>query len=515
VGSKGRGSRGIPRASTGPDLRDHVIGAEAGRWLGWDLRVKTNRAGERLLPVTQGSTWPKHRSPGAGEGEESSVTYLRSALKRKTRRRQEAVLIRDTLVVKEGDTFIVYSPFKGNIARVVSFPEEGSTLYDRLRERGFFQDVPALTQPDTKWAGFTSLALLLTRKCNLACSYCYASALPIGDSMPTELAIDSLDWFVGQLQQPTIRITFHGGGEPTLEWTTIRAVVGRTELIRHERKASYLITTNGTCGPDKWDWMMAHHFGISISMDGPPQIQDRNRPWADGTGSSQRVEASVRYLAAHSYPFSIRVTYSPVDDIERILEYFAELGVRRLHLEPLFPHGREYQAVRFGKHGGDEVYSPEGSELLLRFLRAMDRARALGIRINNGHLAHFTRGKGYFCGAASARAMVVSHDGFLTGCLEVVDGKDRDAKTFLLGRYIRGERRFEVDPQMVRMMQRRHADFLLQCKTCYARYTCAGGCAVKVVRASGDFFERDIPYCSFTKGLVAHLVRRIAETSGV
>ncbi len=48
-----------------------------GRRLGRGLRVKTNPAGERLILGMQRSTWPKHRSPGAGENEERSTTHPR------------------------------------------------------------------------------------------------------------------------------------------------------------------------------------------------------------------------------------------------------------------------------------------------------------------------------------------------------------------------------------------------------------------------------------------------------
>ncbi len=424
-------------------------------------------------------------------------------------------LLGNTLVVSDGDSLIIYSPFQGKIVRVPGDPEAEGNLYTKLCESGFFGDLPQTTAPDTDWKGFNTLTLLLTRKCNLGCSYCYASAKPEGESMPVRLALDSVDWFIAQLPGPNIRITFHGGGEPTLEKETIKAVVEHVEKIKGDRKATYVITTNGTAEKDFWDWMIAYKFGISISMDGPSEIQNRNRPLADGSESSELVENSVKYLASRNYPFSIRLTYSPADDIEEILKYFAKLGVKKVHLEPLFPHGRLYQIVSFGKKSAYDVYAPNGAELLDKFVKAIDLAKFLGMRIHNGHLIHFARGIGYFCGAASGRAMLVTHDGFLTGCLEVVDQKDSDTKTFFLGRYIAERHMFDVDLDKIKIMQKRHADYLPECQSCYARYHCAGGCSVKAVRASGDFFERDLPYCSFTKALVPHLVKRIAAESGI
>ncbi len=204
-----------------------------------------------------------------------------------------------------------------------------------------------------------------------------------------------------------------------------------------------------------------------------------------------------------------------VDDIIRVIRYLGDLGVKRIHLEPLFPHGRTYDKVSFGKKSEYEVYSPLAGEMLRKFLQALEVSKECGIKIFNGHLIHFTKGIGYFCGAASGRAMMVTHDGLLTGCIEVVDSQDKVLQTFEIGRWIPGERRFSVDMDRINIFQSRHADAHPECKTCFARYTCAGGCAVKAVRASGDFFDRDIPYCRFTRALVPILVKRIAQTNNM
>ncbi len=296
---------------------------------------------------------------------------------------------------------------------------------------------------------------------------------------------------------------------------TMKNVVAFVEANKKDKKSSYIITTNGTAQKDDWDWMMEHHFGISISLDGAPDIQNKNRPLSEGGESSGLVEESIRYLVSKEYPFSIRVTYSPVYDMEEIFTYFASLGIKKIHLEPLFPYGRLYQVAAFGKKSNYEVYAPEGGELLPKFLEAIDLAKKHGIIILNGHFMNFTTGSGYFCGAASGRAMVVTHDGFLTGCLEVVDRNAQDFSTFYLGKYNSEKQDFEIDMAKIKMMQNRHAANLPHCKGCYARYHCNGGCAIKAVRGNGDFLSRDLPYCSFTKALIPILVKGIATSSKV
>jgi len=425
------------------------------------------------------------------------------------------VLKNDTLIVKDNNSYIIYVPFTNIITRVSKFPEDGTVLENALKQKGFFGSVPDIVHQDTEWKGFKSLTLLLTRKCNLRCIYCYASPAIDGPSMPSNLAIDAVNWFVQQNQGSKIRITFHGGGEPTLEQDLIKKVVSRVEKIKGNHSVHYLIVTNGTAKRSFLKWMMDHKFAITFSVDGPPEIQNRNRPFADGSPSSQVVENNMKYLIDENYPLGIRLTYSSKDDIGQIIRYFGELGIKRIHLEPLFPYGRYYKKVKFGNDSKYKIFLPETDDLLIKFLKAMNICKDYGIKIYNGHIMHFNKGVGYFCGAASGKAMLVTHDGFLTGCLEVVDSKDKEIKIFKIGNWVPSERRFEVNMDKISILQKRHADILPICRKCFARYICAGGCAVKAVRANQGFFGRDISYCDFTRAFLPILVKKIAAISKI
>jgi len=424
-------------------------------------------------------------------------------------------LIGDTLVLQDRKEFIVYAPFNSLIARIDKYPEVGSGLYNGLVAHGFFSSLPKSTRQDSNWQGFNSLTLLLTRNCNLRCIYCYASAGSEKASMPIDLAIGSLEWFVKHFNPPKLRITFHGGGEPTLEEELIKAVIGKASEIKGDRSVQYLVTTNGTAPKSFVDWLMKNKFAISISMDGPPETQDQNRPFKNGLGSSAVVEQNIRYLVSRNYPFTVRVTYSASSDITKIVEYCAMLGIKSIHLEPLFPYGRNYDSVDFGQSSKYEIYSPIGAELVQEFVRALEVSKRYGIRVYNSHLMHFTKGVGYFCGGACGRAMIVTHDGLLTGCLEVVDRKDKDIVHFKIGQWVNSSRAFEIDHGKISLLQKRHADELSGCQKCFARYTCAGGCAVKAVRSTGDFFNKDVSYCKFTRSIIPILVKRIAQESKI
>jgi len=432
----------------------------------------------------------------------------------------ETRLINNTLIVPDDNHFIVFCPHSSKVASVDTDPLKDGEMYEYLHGSGFFGALPQSVGRDTEWSGFYGLTLFMTRDCNLRCVYCYASA---GEAdrkevrMSKELAESAVRHYVDSLpeSQPMLRVSFHGGGEPTLNLTAIKHAIKVANEVRGNRRLRPLITTNGFMSQSTLDWIMCNEFAISISADGPPHIQDKNRPAKGGGCSSKRVESSIKALVREEYPFTIRVTFSSETSLREVVDYFGSIGVKSLHLEPLFPYGREYSTVSF-EGSINEVSPPIGKKLSNSFLSALDAARDWGIVINNSHLASFTSGSGYFCGGVRGRAMMVTHDGILTTCLEVVDGSDAEMPVFRVGSWIPSERRFQVDLEAIQKLQERHVESLNGCVDCFARYVCSGGCFVKAFRATGTIHSPDISYCQFTKEIVPEMVKRIyRETLGI
>jgi uncharacterized protein len=425
----------------------------------------------------------------------------------------EATLVGNTLVVPDSDGFIVYCPYNKNITHVTQSPLSNVELRAALTEGGFLGDLPRSVKKDASWEGFTNLTLFMTRRCNLRCVYCYATAGVQLDAVPDmtpERAEDAVRWFIAQLpkSRESIRVSFHGGGEPTLNLSVIKRTVEVVKASAKERPRHLLITTNGVMRASTLGWLMKEGFAISISADGPPDIQNRNRPMASGKGSSEKVEETIRRLVEADYPFTVRVTFSANDNVAEIVKYFGQAGVKSIHLEPLFPHGREYEKVCFDS-GSHAIDAPVGLGMAHEFMAALDAARECGVRVTNSHLSNFNTGLGYFCGGARGRSMMLTHDGHLTACLEVVDGKEPEMLDFQLGRWEEDSQNPTLDHENIEKFRHRHVDSMPLCAGCFARFICAGGCAIKGYRATGDFLSPDISYCQFTKTVVPLIVQRI------
>ena len=152
------------------------------------------------------------------------------------------------------------------------------------------------------------LILQVTQNCNLRCDYCvysggYTTRTHQNKRMSLDtakLAIDFLKEHSGEKEKLTI--CFYGG-EPLLEFDLIKSCVEYSESIMPDKKIEYAITTNGTLLSEKYiDWMVEKNFIITVSLDGPKEVHDRSRLFADTkTGSFDTIMNNLSFLKS-KYP---------------------------------------------------------------------------------------------------------------------------------------------------------------------------------------------------------------------
>ena len=95
----------------------------------------------------------------------------------------------------------------------------------------------------------------------------------------------------------TLRIGFYGG-EPLLEFDLIKCCVEYIEQKSSDKNINFYITTNATLlTPSVIDFLVQNNFQITISFDGPKEIHDNQRRYADsGMGSFDTVVKRLEYL---------------------------------------------------------------------------------------------------------------------------------------------------------------------------------------------------------------------------
>lgn len=148
----------------------------------------------------------------------------------------------------------------------------------------------------------------LASRCNLDCGYCYVYNM--GDdgwrTQPKRMAPEVVDAVAARLaelasaQATPFSVVLHGG-EPLLVGPERFERVCRS--LRRALPAPYglHLQTNGLLLTDRVIGTCAEYdVGISVSMDGPAAVHDRNRPDHLGRGSHARVTEAIRRLLSHA-----------------------------------------------------------------------------------------------------------------------------------------------------------------------------------------------------------------------
>ncbi len=216
--------------------------------------------------------------------------------------------------------------------------EDLIVLRDQL---GFFQ-LETLSTPDALQRRVESLnrhhprsmMLLVSRSCNLKCTYCYEVVHEWhrpGDRMrATDMRV-AVDEFIARSgPRKDLKITFFGG-EALLNFDLIReAVAYAREAARQAGKSVYFtLTTNGTLLTEEIDeFLVDNEFGVMVSLDGEEEAHDRYRRDLGGNGTHDVITTNVRrllerQLKAGVLPLKLRATLTRENaDAEPVREYF-------------------------------------------------------------------------------------------------------------------------------------------------------------------------------------------------
>ncbi|OHD73669.1 MAG: anaerobic sulfatase maturase [Spirochaetes bacterium RBG_13_68_11] len=221
---------------------------------------------------------------------------------------------------------------------------------------------------------FTIMAKPAGPACNLACEYCFyrekSSLFPTGAA--TRMSPEVLESFVRQYigSQPRGEVTFAWqGGEPTLLGLDFfQRVVALQARCAEGRRVKNALQTNGVLIDERWAAFLAEHaFLVGVSIDGPPQLNDRFRRDPAGGPTADRVLRAVEALKRARVDFNT-LTVVNRRNAERPLEVYAflkEIGSTFLQFIPLVERiPRRGAGERAGATAapGRALAGPPGSE---------------------------------------------------------------------------------------------------------------------------------------------------------
>ncbi len=344
----------------------------------------------------------------------------------------------------------------------------------------------------------STLVLNVNTGCNLSCTYCYKEDLQTparGQRMDFSVASRSVELLIKQAEaRDSISIVFFCG-EPLTNVPLIRQVVEYAERrVGEEGKhVEFSLTTNATLlTPELIDFFAAHRFGISISMDGPKLIHDRNRRSVGGKGTYAVVSKKARLLLERyrAKPVGARVTLTAgTTEVEQIHAHLrGELGFHEVGYAPVTSSNNAAYALSADELS--EVHA--GFERLGRdYLDCAIRGENNGF--SNMHQLmtdlHEGRRKSLPCGAGVG-LLAVDRKGGLNLCHRFTG-----SELPVFGNVESG-----IDGERLSEFLGRAADRTgTHCASCRIRNLCAGGCYHEAYARFGDPLHRTYHYCDLLR----------------
>ncbi|CUW39599.1 putative Radical SAM protein [Magnetospirillum sp. XM-1] len=353
-------------------------------------------------------------------------------------------------------------------------------------------------RPPLPGHSLTTLVLTLTTGCNLACTYCYKEDLsrPAGAARLSpahaEQAVELLISESGPRRR--LNLTFFGG-EPLTALPLIRHTVAYAERRGMEtgKEFDYSLTTNATLLDDATvDFLAAHRFAITVSMDGPPAVHDRNRRTIGGAGTYAVVAENARRLLQRYRlrPVGARVTLAAgMTDVAGIHHHLKnEIGFAEVGFAPVtagLPAG-------FGLgDDGTRVVFDNLKALALKWRDAAIEGHDIGFSNISQMMTALHEGSTKLipCGAAVA-LLAVDTTGALALCHRFA-GSGQDG----FGHVETGLDHGAVAAFVDRALDRSEGF----CGDCHARHLCAGGCYHESYARHGDMFRPTDHYCEMMR----------------
>ena len=309
-----------------------------------------------------------------------------------------------------------------------------------------------------------------------------------------------LEDFFSQSKSRAIR--FFSSGEPTLAFTHMRDIW----TIAHSMAGNSLLTeieTNGYFNGNIADWIEGHANIIWISYDGPPGIQDKQRPTAGNGLSSAIILRNIKRFADSKGPqLGIRATISQdnLDKQVELIEYLHDLGVKYVSASPMYyskvnPSAETASLTEFAKH----------------FVPAFYRAKELGMFYQTLMIVNFDEEVDFYCQATIPTPRLTS-DGFVSSCDWASFGArylpDKVQQELVYGYYDKHANKIVYDHEKIDKIRMRNASYLSRtsCKDCKVLRHCSGGCVGKMIAATGDFFKASDEWCSAVRYLYDNLI---------
>lgn len=357
-----------------------------------------------------------------------------------------------------------------------------------------------------------ALCLHVAHTCNLNCSYCFASQGKYhGDRalMSFETGKRALDFLIENSGTRTnLEVDFFGG-EPLMNWDVVKKLIeyGRSVEKEKHKNFRFTVTTNGMLiDDDVIDFCNREVSNVVLSLDGRKEIHDRLRVDYQGKGSYDTIVPKFQKFveARGDKGYYMRGTFTHANpDFTKDVFHMADLGFTELSMEPVVGKPTDPSSLTLE----DIEIVKEQYEILAK---DMLRREQEGKPITFYHyMLDLTSGPCIYkrisgCGSGT-EYMAVTPWGDLYPCHQFVGEEE-----YKLGNIWDGVTNNEKREEF----RSCNAYAREECKDCWAKLYCSGGCAANAFHASGSIRGIYEPGCElFKKRIECAIMMRVCEDS--
>ncbi len=329
-----------------------------------------------------------------------------------------------------------------------------------------------------------ALCLHVAHTCNLNCAYCFAGQGEYQGErglMSFEVGKQALDFLIENSKgRRNLEVDFFGG-EPLMNFDVVKRLVAYAREREKEcgKNFRFTLTTNGVLiDDDVIEFSNREMSNVVLSLDGRKEIHDRYRVDYAGKGSWDRIVPKFQKLveARGNKNYYMRGTFTHANpDFLKDIEVMLDLGFTELSMEPVVCAPDAPSALT-----AEDL--PIVLEQYERLAEKMLEAHRKGKPFTFYHYMIDLKGGPCIykrvsgCGSGT-EYMAVTPSGDLYPCHQFV-GEER----FKLGDVWKGVTNTEIREEFAAC----NVYSRPECRDCWAKLYCAGGCAANAYHATGS-----------------------------
>jgi len=348
------------------------------------------------------------------------------------------------------------------------------------------------------------LGLIPTRTCNGACVYC--DFIPPGKdnkNMDYHTATTAIDWMANrmvEINKNELDIHFFGG-EPLFTPDIVSVAVHYARMLadRNGLYPHFEVSTSGLVSDRTTRFVTEHIHAVVLSLDGPEDIQDRQRPLPNGKGSFKQTVRFAEKVSSSNAELYLRACISSenVHRMPEITEWFCH------SFQPSLINFENLKSTPVSDQAG--IREPDPYLFARQFSISLNIAEKFGIELINSSLS--TDIPQYSSCPVGKDTLIVSPDGVINSCYLLPSRWEERGLDLSVGKIESGE--MHVDLEKI-MELRELVKNKPRCSSCFCQWTCAGGCHVDVTYpGSANAYDN---YCKQTRILgVIKLLRNLNQ----